>query len=116
MRRAERAAAAARRTWSIADGPVANEKLGSGLGKRSPIHPNDHVNKGQSSNDVIPTAIHLAAAGAINDRLLPAMQELEEGLRAKSEEFWDVIKTGRTHLQDATQLHAQTSRQHRQGG
>ena len=83
---------------------VANEKLGGGLGTRSPIHPNDHVNKGQSSNDVIPTAIHLAAAGAINERLLPAMQELEDALRAKSEEFWGIIKTGRTHLQDATPI------------
>jgi fumarate hydratase class II len=83
---------------------VANEKLGGGLGTRTPIHPNDHVNKGQSSNDVIPTAIHLAAAGAISERLLPAMQELEDALRAKSEEFWDVIKTGRTHLQDATPI------------
>ena len=60
---------------------VANEKLGGGLGTRTPVHPNDHVNKGQSSNDVIPTAIHLAAAGAINERLLPAMQELEAALR-----------------------------------
>ncbi len=83
---------------------VANEALGGGLGTRTPIHPNDHVNKGQSSNDVIPTAIHLAAAGAINERLLPAMQELEDALRAKSAEFWEIIKTGRTHLQDATPI------------
>jgi len=83
---------------------VANEALGGGLGTRTPVHPNDHVNKGQSSNDVIPTAIHLAAAGAINERLLPAMQELETALRAKSDEFWGVIKTGRTHLQDATPI------------
>ncbi len=81
---------------------VANRSLGSPLGSRSPVHPNDHVNKGQSSNDVIPTCIHLAAAGAIHENLLPAMDELENALRDKSVEFWDVIKTGRTHLQDAT--------------
>ena len=81
---------------------VANRALGSPLGSRSPVHPNDHVNKGQSSNDVIPTCIHLAAAGAIQENLLPAMDELEGALRDKSVEFWDVIKTGRTHLQDAT--------------
>lgn len=83
---------------------VANEALGGGLGTRTPVHPNDHVNKGQSSNDVIPTTIHLAAAVAINDRLLPAMRELEDALNAKSEEFWGVVKTGRTHLQDATPI------------
>ncbi len=81
---------------------VANRSLGSPLGSRSPVHPNDHVNKGQSSNDVIPTCIHLAAAGAIHENLLPAMDELENALRDKSVEFWGVIKTGRTHLQDAT--------------
>ncbi len=83
---------------------VANEALGGGLGTRQPVHPNDHVNKGQSSNDVIPTSIHLAAAVAIKDELLPAMEELEQALREKSQEFWDVIKTGRTHLQDATPI------------
>ena len=83
---------------------VAIESMGGELGSREPIHPNDHVNKGQSSNDVIPTSIQVAAAVAIADSLLPAMQELEEGLRAKSSEFWDVVKTGRTHLQDATPI------------
>ena len=83
---------------------VAIEALGGELGSRDPIHPNDHVNKGQSSNDVIPTSIQVAAAVAIADTLLPAMQELEDGLRAKSEEFWNVVKTGRTHLQDATPI------------
>jgi fumarate hydratase class II len=83
---------------------VANVALGGGLGTRTPVHPNDHVNKGQSSNDVIPTTIHLAAAVAINDRLLPAMKELEDALDAKSKEFWGVVKTGRTHLQDATPI------------
>ncbi len=83
---------------------VANQALGSPLGSRSPVHPNDHVNKGQSSNDVIPTCIHLAAAGSIKENLLPAMDELEGSLRDKSVEFWGVIKTGRTHLQDATPI------------
>jgi fumarate hydratase class II len=83
---------------------VAIEALGGELGSRTPVHPNDHVNKGQSSNDVIPTSIHLAAAGAIQDNLLPALKELEDSLRAKSEEFWGVVKTGRTHLQDATPI------------
>ena len=83
---------------------VAIEALGGELGSRTPVHPNDHVNKGQSPNDVIPTSIHLAAAGAIQDNLLPALKELEDSLRAKSEEFWGVVKTGRTHLQDATPI------------
>ena len=68
------------------------------------VHPNDHVNKCQSSNDVIPTAIHIAALVEIGQRLLPALTELERQLRGKSNEFWDVIKTGRTHLQDATPI------------
>jgi fumarate hydratase class II len=68
------------------------------------VHPNDHVNLGQSSNDVFPTAIHVAAAVEIHDRLLPALQRLEDSLRRKSEQFWPVIKTGRTHLQDATPI------------
>ena len=80
------------------------ELLGGERGSRAPVHPNDHVNMGQSSNDVIPTAIHVAAALAINDELLPALGVLEASLRHKSEEFWGVIKTGRTHLQDATPI------------
>jgi fumarate hydratase, class II len=80
------------------------ELLGGERGSRSPVHPNDHVNMCQSSNDVIPTAIHVAAAVAIQDELLPALEVLEHSLRAKSEEFWPVIKTGRTHLQDATPI------------
>lgn len=83
---------------------VAIESLGGDLGSRSPVHPNDHVNKGQSSNDVIPTSIHVAAAVGINDDLLPGLRELEDSLRVKSEEFWGVVKTGRTHLQDATPI------------
>ncbi len=81
---------------------LAIEALSGEIGSRTPIHPNDHVNRGQSSNDVMPTAIHLSAAGGLKDDLLPAMEELEDALRAKSEEFWPVVKTGRTHLQDAT--------------
>ncbi len=83
---------------------LAIEALGGKIGSRTPVHPNDHVNRGQSSNDVIPTAIHLAAAAGIKDDLLPAMAELEDTLRARSQEFWPVIKTGRTHLQDATPI------------
>ena len=83
---------------------VANLALGGELGSRSPVHPNDHVNKGQSSNDVIPTAIHVAASDAVWYNLMPALEELETALRGKSIEFWDIIKTGRTHLQDATPI------------
>lgn len=78
------------------------EMLGGTLGSRTPVHPNDHVNIGQSSNDVIPTAIHVSALKAIHDDLIPALKQLQEGLEQKSEEFMDVVKTGRTHLQDAT--------------
>lgn len=78
------------------------ETLGGELGSRSPVHPNDHVNIGQSSNDVIPTAIHISALKAIHDDLIPAMRQLQEGLEQKADEFMPVIKTGRTHLQDAT--------------
>lgn len=78
------------------------ELMGGVIGSRSPVHPNDHVNIGQSSNDVIPTAIHLSALLAIHDDLIPALQQLQEGLERKADEFMPVIKTGRTHLQDAT--------------
>ena len=78
--------------------------LGGRIGSRSPVHPNDHVNLGQSSNDVIPTAIHIAASKAIQDDLIPALSKLMEGLRRKSQEFMPIIKTGRTHLQDATPI------------
>ena len=79
----------------------ASQVLGGDLGSRL-VHPNDQVNLGQSSNDVIPTSIHLAALMAIKADLVPALENLEAALRSKSEEFWPVIKTGRTHLQDAT--------------
>ena len=71
---------------------------------RQKVHPNDHVNKCQSSNDVIPTAMQLAAATAIEDDLIPALERLQRALEAKSKEFWPVVKTGRTHLQDATPI------------
>jgi fumarate hydratase, class II len=74
------------------------------LGDRGRVHPNDHVNMGQSSNDVIPTAIHLSAFLAIRDELIPALQTLQVALGEKAREFWPVIKTGRTHLQDATPI------------
>ena len=77
----------------------ANELLGE---KR--VHPNDDVNMSQSSNDVIPTAIHLAALLSIEEALLPALRQLETSLKGKAAEFWPVIKTGRTHLQDATPI------------
>ena len=78
------------------------EILGGAIGSRKPVHPNDHVNIGQSSNDVIPTAIHLAAVGAIKNSLVPSLEKLEKSLSKKAEEFMPIIKTGRTHLQDAT--------------
>jgi fumarate hydratase class II len=82
----------------------ANQMLGGKLGARSPVHPNDHVNLGQSSNDVIPTAIHVAAATSLSRDLIPALETLEASLLAKSREFWPIVKTGRTHLQDATPI------------
>lgn len=80
----------------------ANEILGSRETKV--VHPNDHVNLCQSSNDVIPTAIQIAAALAIKEELIPALEQLRKALEAKSREFWPLVKTGRTHLQDATPI------------
>ncbi|TGL51525.1 class II fumarate hydratase [Leptospira kemamanensis] len=82
----------------------ANEIAGSSLGSKSPIHPNDDVNKGQSSNDVFPTAMHIAAAETIHKDLIPSLTILESKLKEKSVSFQDIIKIGRTHLQDATPL------------
>ena len=79
----------------------ASQILGGDLGSRR-VHPNDQVNLGQSSNDVIPTAMHLAALLSIKEDLLPGLEILRDELQKKSDEFWPVIKTGRTHLQDAT--------------
>ncbi|HYY47152.1 MAG TPA: class II fumarate hydratase, partial [Thermoplasmata archaeon] len=82
----------------------ANEILGSPLGEKGPVHPNDHVNMGQSSNDVIPSAIHVAALLEIDQNLLPALRELEESLAKKAKEFDPIVKSGRTHLMDATPI------------
>jgi fumarate hydratase, class II len=77
---------------------------GGELGSKEPVHPNDHVNMGQSSNDVIPTAIHLSALISVQEDLLPALEKLQAALEEKSREFDHVVKTGRTHLQDATPI------------
>ena len=85
-------------------GNRAIELLGGTMGSRGMVHPNDHVNIGQSSNDVIPTAIHIAANKAIEEELIPALSELQRDLQAKAKEFMPIVKTGRTHLQDATPI------------
>lgn len=82
----------------------ANEMLGGELGAKSPVHPNDHVNLSQSSNDSIPTAMHIAAAEEIARRLDPALAHLQDALQRKTKEFAKIIKIGRTHLMDATPL------------
>jgi fumarate hydratase class II len=82
----------------------ASELLGGTRGEGRKVHPNDDVNKSQSSNDVYPTAMHLAAVDAIRNRLMPSLARLKETLAAKSEAFSDIVKIGRTHLQDATPL------------
>ena len=81
----------------------ASELMGGARGSRK-VHPNDHVNFGQSSNDVIPSAIHLAALLSIEQQLIPALLGLQQALAAKAEEFMPIVKTGRTHLQDATPI------------
>jgi fumarate hydratase, class II len=81
-----------------------SQLAGKPIGSRDPVHPNDHVNMGQSSNDVIPTAIHIAVGESIRNRLLPALETLEGALERKALQFWDVIKIGRTHLMDATPI------------
>ncbi|WP_109259836.1 class II fumarate hydratase [Hyphobacterium indicum] len=78
--------------------------LGGVVGSKDPVHPNDHVNRSQSSNDTFPTAMHIAAAEEMHHRLLPALQTLRNALNDKAEAFKDIIKIGRTHLQDATPL------------
>jgi fumarate hydratase, class II len=75
---------------------------GKPIGSKDPVHPNDHVNMGQSSNDVIPTCIHIAVAESIRNELMPTLDRLQQELEIKTHEFWDVIKIGRTHLMDAT--------------
>jgi fumarate hydratase class II len=78
------------------------EMLGGEMGSKKPVHPNDHVNRSQSSNDSFPTAMHIAAVTEIHRLLLPALRHLQAALEAKEESFADIIKIGRTHLQDAT--------------
>lgn len=80
------------------------EILGGELGSKAPVHPNDHVNKSQSSNDTFPTALHVSVALEINRRLVPSLKKLADALEAKSKEFEPIIKIGRTHTQDATPL------------
>jgi fumarate hydratase class II len=82
----------------------ANELLGGELGAKQPVHPNDHVNMSQSSNDCFPTAMHIAAALEIRHRLIPALEYLHAALDRKATAFTDIVKIGRTHLQDATPL------------
>jgi len=82
----------------------ANELAGTGLAAYKPVHPNDHVNHAQSTNDSFPTAIHVAAAQQINHLLIPAVQKLRDTLAAKAKAFEPIVKIGRTHLQDATPL------------
>jgi fumarate hydratase class II len=79
------------------------EIIGGELGSKL-VHPNDDVNRSQSSNDTFPTVMHIAAIIEVNERLIPNLKKLTEGLRAKSEEFSDIVKIGRTHTQDATPL------------
>ena len=82
----------------------ANERLRGARGAKSPIHPNDHVNMSQSSNDSFPTAMHIAAAQEIAERLIPALTHLHDALEAKTKAFASIVKIGRTHTQDATPL------------
>lgn len=83
---------------------LCNEKLTQKLGTKSPVHPNDHVNMGQSSNDVIPTTIHVSVACAIHRQLIPALEGIIKSLQKKESEFSKIFKIGRTHLQDATPM------------
>lgn len=103
-------------TWQTGSGTQSNmnvnevisnraiEILGGELGSKKPVHPNDHVNMSQSSNDTFPTAMHIAVGREINTLLLPALKKLRASLHAKAEEFKDIIKIGRTHTQDAVPL------------
>jgi fumarate hydratase class II len=78
------------------------EMLGGEIGSKTPVHPNDHCNRGQSSNDTFPAAMHIAAGEQLYHELIPALEHLHHALKSKSKEFEDIIKIGRTHLQDAT--------------
>ena len=104
------------RVWQTGSGTQSNmnsnevianrgiELAGGVIGSKDPVHPNDHVNMGQSSNDTFPTAMHIAAVERINEALLPSLKTLTESFRKKSDQFKDIIKIGRTHLMDATPL------------
>ena len=83
---------------------LANKKLTGKLGTNSPVHPNDHVNKSQSTNDSFPSAINIAASKKVTDELIPALNEMEKTLGSQSKKWKSIIKIGRTHLQDATPL------------
>jgi fumarate hydratase class II len=83
---------------------LAIEKLGGELGSKVPVHPNDHVNMGQSSNDTFPTAMHIAAVEELTHKLIPALSRLQQEVDKKAKAFKDIVKIGRTHLQDATPL------------
>lgn len=83
---------------------IANVALGGSLGSKKPVHPNDHVNMGQSSNDSYPTAMHIAAALRIEHHLMPALTAMQKALEAKAKEFADIVKIGRTHTMDATPI------------
>src|SRR5690349_5844191 len=80
------------------------ELAGGEMGSKKPIHPNDHVNMSQSSNDTFPTAMYIAAATGVRKQLIPAVRKLHDAIAAKAKQFEDVVKIGRTHLQDATPL------------
>ncbi|GLS04896.1 fumarate hydratase class II [Chitiniphilus shinanonensis] len=80
------------------------ELAGGRLGSKTPVHPNDHVNRGQSSNDTFPTAMHIAVVEQVHGRLLPAVARLRDTLARKADDYAEVVKTGRTHLQDATPI------------
>jgi len=104
------------RVWQTGSGTQSNmnsnevianraiEMAGGVMGSKDPIHPNDHVNMSQSSNDTFPTAMHIGATWVIHDRLLPAVRDLRDALALKAAEFDDIVKIGRTHLQDAVPL------------
>ena len=82
----------------------AAQLAGKPIGSKDPVHPNDHVNMGQSSNDVIPTAIHIAVGEGLRNGLMPALERLHDSLERKALQFWEVVKIGRTHLMDATPI------------
>src|SRR5690242_18116042 len=104
------------RVWQTGSGTQSNmnanevisnraiELAGGEMGSKKPVHPNDHVNRGQSSNDTFPTAMHIAVVLELNERLYGAIKKLRDTLAAKSKVYQDIVKVGRTHLQDATPI------------